>query len=298
MDIFLPWANAILVEQIHNELPVKWTDLVHGCSTVKDLALELVEFFDINIHWKHRELYDAFTVVAGLKKTEDKNLNSLDLRLRVETLLDMKLKGEDFQTRREYRQLGKETKITDNRKDTQTEQAAETSGSRGKEKKRKKKKRDPKKVQEEKKRSSRHLESAKEEGGAKRNDLSAVETGCKERTRKVNSAKETTLPVIDRNIKKQIHVHENESDVRTEPKERSSIRKMPSEMDVKKDNEKERNKRDSVLYGNYENREETKREINNNTLKRRSNKELSHKETHRSYGLTEEWDSNTEEFVV
>ena len=54
MDLFLPWANAMLVEQIDNELPVKWTDLAHRCSTVKDLALELVKFFDINIHWKHR----------------------------------------------------------------------------------------------------------------------------------------------------------------------------------------------------------------------------------------------------
>ena len=111
MDLFLPWANAMLVEQIDNELPVKWTDLVHRCSTEKDLALELIEFFYINIHWKHRELYDALTVVAGLKRIEDKNLNSLDLRLRVETLFDMKLKGEDFQVRRESRKLEKERKL-------------------------------------------------------------------------------------------------------------------------------------------------------------------------------------------
>ena len=219
MDLFLPWANAILVEQIDNELPVKWTDLVHRCSTVKDLALELVEFFDINVHWKQRELYDALTVVAGLKKTEDKNLNSLDLRLRVETLLDIKLKAADFQTKKESRKLGKEKKITDRLKDTHTEQAAETSGGRKGKKKRKKKKRDHEKVEEEKKRFSRHTETANEKGDVKRNDPSAVEAKHKERTRKAKSATETR--VSDSNIKKQIHVQENFADVRTEEKERN-----------------------------------------------------------------------------
>ena len=191
MDLFLPWANAMLVEQIDNDLPVKWTDLAHRCSTVKDLALELVKFFDINIHWKHRELYDALTVVTGLKRTEDKNLNSLDRRLRVETLLDMKLKGEDFQVRRESRKLEKERKITENPKDTcmKTEQSAETTGSRERKKKRKKK-RDHEKVPGEKKRNSKHIDSTKEKGDGKGKDPSAVETEHKERTRKAKSGKE------------------------------------------------------------------------------------------------------------
>ena len=222
MDLFLPWANAMLVEQIDNVLPVKWTDLVHRCFTVKDLALELVKFFDINIHWKHRELYDALTVVAGLKKIEDKNLNSLDLRLRVETFLDMKLKGEDFQTRREPRKLEKETKITENPKDTcmKTEQSAETTGSR----ERKKKKRDLEKVPGEKKRNSKHIDSTKEKGDAKGTDPSAVETEHKERTRKAKSVKETE--VTESNIKKQIHVYENVTDVRSEEKVGNSRKKI------------------------------------------------------------------------
>ena len=52
------------------------------------------------------------------------------------------------------------------------------------------------------------------------------------------------------------------------------------------------------MDSNYENREATEHEINNNAVKKRSKKEFSHKEKHRSHISTEEWDSNTEEFVV
>ena len=302
MDLFLPWANAMLVEQIDNELPVKWTDLVHRCSTVKDLALELIEFFDINIHWKHRELYDALTVVAGLKRIEDKNLNSLDLRLRVETLLDMKLKGEDFQVRRASRKLEKERKITENPEDTciKTEQSAETTGSRERKKKRKKKKKDHEKVPGEKKRNSKHIDRAKEKGDAKRKDSSAVETEHKERTRKAKTAKETK--VTESNIEKQIHVYESVTHVRSEETEGNS-RKKASEKNVKKDETKERQKRCSISDGHCESTETKEGEINNNCVESRPKKELTSAdigigERHGSYISTEEWDPNTEEFVV
>ena len=299
MDLFLPWANAMLVEQIDNELPVKWTDLVHRCSSVKYLALELVKFFDINTHWKHRELYEALTVIAGLKKTEDKSLNSLDLRLRVETLLDMKLKGEDFQTRGESRKLEKETKITENLKGTcmKTEQSAETTGSR---ERKKKKRRDHEKIPGEKKRNSKHIDSAKEKEHVRIKDPHAVETEHKERTRKAKSVKETK--VTESNIKKQIHVYESVTDARLEKKEGNS-RKKSSERNVKKKKTKERQKRDVVSDGDCKSRETKEREINNNCVESKSNKELTLTdigtgERHRSYISTEEWDPNTEEFVV
>ena len=226
MDLFLPWANAMLVEQIDNELPVKWTDLVHRCSTVKDLALELIEFFDINIHWKHRELYDALTVVAGLKRIEDKSLNSLDLRLRVETLLDMKLKGEDFQVRRASRKLEKERKITENPEDTciKTEQSAETTGSRERKKKRKKKKKDHEKVPGEKKQKFKtHRQCKRKRGCKEKRFLMQLRLSIKrEQGRQKLQKKPKLLRVISRS---QIHVYESVTDVRSEETEGNSRKK-------------------------------------------------------------------------
>ena len=100
MDQFLPWANAMLMEQVDEELPVNWNDLGQRSPSVKSLALELIRFFDVNIHWKHKALCEALTVIAGQQKIEDKDFNSLDLRLRTESFLEMKLKGGSYAIKR------------------------------------------------------------------------------------------------------------------------------------------------------------------------------------------------------
>ena len=116
--------------------------------------------------------------------------------------------------------------------------------------------------------------------------------------------KKNLAKVTESNIKKQIHVYESVTDVRSEEKEGHS-RKKSSEKNVKKDETKakERQKRASVSVGDCESRVTKEREINNNCVESRSKKELTLTdigtgERHRSYISTEEWDPNTEEFVV
>ena len=98
------------MEQVDEELPVKWNDLRKKCPSIQSLALELTRFFDLNINWKHRALYDALAAIAGLEKTEDKDLNSLDLRLRTESFLEMKLKGESYAMKRIQSKKQRESK--------------------------------------------------------------------------------------------------------------------------------------------------------------------------------------------
>ena len=132
MDIFLPWANSVLVKQFDKELTVKWEDIPQRCSTVKELSLELLKVLNINVHLKNRELYDALSVIAGLKKIEDKSLNSLDLRLRLETFLEAKLNRE-----KKSKHFRKETNFNERLKRVGIQQSSKNVEAREKKKKRK-----------------------------------------------------------------------------------------------------------------------------------------------------------------